>query len=152
MSPGLPSASTDCGKSIALPIEATFGVKPCCLAWFQKVVKSGGIITPVMISHALGLEGVDLRREVVGQVLIAAGIGERVALLGQHRREADLRIAPGIAVAVIGEQPADLLVGLDLGPHVGEDGNDVFQPPEEVIGVVERLPRGRIARDCPAGR
>jgi hypothetical protein len=26
------------------------GVKPCCLAWFQKVVKSGGIGTPVTIS------------------------------------------------------------------------------------------------------
>src|SRR5882757_487641 len=49
--PDLPSASTDCGNSSALPIEATLGVKPCCLAWFQKVVKSGGIITPVMISH-----------------------------------------------------------------------------------------------------
>ncbi len=47
--PASPSASTDCGKRIALPIDATFGVKPCCLAWFQKVVKSGGIITPVMI-------------------------------------------------------------------------------------------------------
>ena len=49
--PALPSASTDCGNRSALPIEAIFGVKPCCLAWFQKVVKSGGITTPVMISH-----------------------------------------------------------------------------------------------------
>src|SRR5690606_16013940 len=44
--PASPRASTDCGNRIALPIEATFGVNPCCLAWFQKVVKSGGIITP----------------------------------------------------------------------------------------------------------
>ena len=36
---------------MALPIDATFGLKPCCDAWFQKVVKSGGIITPVMISQ-----------------------------------------------------------------------------------------------------
>ena len=54
--PALPSASTDCGKRIALPIEAIFGVKPCCLAWFQKVVKSGGIITPVMISTLSALK------------------------------------------------------------------------------------------------
>jgi hypothetical protein len=31
-------------------MEAALGVKPCCLAWFQKVVKSGGIGTPVTIS------------------------------------------------------------------------------------------------------
>ena len=41
--------------------------------------------------------------------------------------------------------PADLFVGVDLGPHVGEHGDHVFEPPEEVIGVVERLPGARIA-------
>ena len=99
-----------------MPIEAIFGVKPCCLAWVQKVVKSGGIITPVMISAVRGLEGVDLGGEVVGQVLVAAGIGELVAELGEHRREADIRVAPGIAVAIIREQAADALVGLELRP------------------------------------
>ena len=36
---------------MALPMEATLGLKPCWDAWFQKVVKSGGIITPVMMSQ-----------------------------------------------------------------------------------------------------
>src|SRR5258708_12421049 len=48
--PSLPSASTATGNRIALPIEATFGLKPCCSACFQNVVKSGGNTTPVMIS------------------------------------------------------------------------------------------------------
>ena len=30
--------------------ETTFGFSPFCRDWFQKVVKSGGMITPVMIS------------------------------------------------------------------------------------------------------
>src|SRR3972149_261772 len=49
-SPLVPNASTEAGKRSALPMEAIFGVKPCCLAWFQKVVKSGGMGTPVTIS------------------------------------------------------------------------------------------------------
>ena len=50
MLPFLPSASTATGNSNALPTEAILGLKPCCKAWFQKVVKSGGIITPVTMS------------------------------------------------------------------------------------------------------
>src|SRR5215510_13366205 len=46
-----PSASTAAGKSSALPIDAALGWKPCCLACVQKVLKSGGITTPVMISQ-----------------------------------------------------------------------------------------------------
>ena len=49
-SPVSPSASTEDGKSSALPTDAIFGLKPCCVACFQKLVKSGGIGTPVMIS------------------------------------------------------------------------------------------------------
>jgi hypothetical protein len=48
--PASHSASTDCGKRIAFPMEAALGVKPCCLACVQKVVKSGGIGTPVTTS------------------------------------------------------------------------------------------------------
>jgi hypothetical protein len=48
--PASPSASTACGKRMALPIDAALGTKPCWRAWFQKVVKSGGMTTPVMIS------------------------------------------------------------------------------------------------------
>src|SRR5439155_26377941 len=47
--PFAPSASTEAGKSRALPTDAIFSRKPCCSACVQKVVKSGGIGTPVMI-------------------------------------------------------------------------------------------------------
>ena len=53
--PSLPSASTATGNRIALPIEAAFGLKPCCSACFQNVVKSGGSTTPVMISALASL-------------------------------------------------------------------------------------------------
>ena len=143
--PSLPSASTATGNRIALPMEATFGLKPCCSACFQNVVKSGGSTTPVTISQLADLERADLRREIVGEVLIAAGIGELVAALLEHRREADVLVAPGIAVAIVRKQPADGFVGRDLAPHVGEDGDDVLEPPEEMIGVVEGLPGRRTA-------
>ena len=94
----------------------TFGLKPC---WLRLVPESG----EVGRQHHAGddvavrlLEGGDLRGEVVGQVLVAAGIDELVAELVEHRREADLLVAPGVAVAVIGEQAADRLVGLRAAP------------------------------------
>ena len=57
------------------------------------------------------LEGGDLGREVVRQVLVAAGVGELVALRRQDRREAHLLVAPRVAVAVVGEQGTHGLVG-----------------------------------------
>jgi hypothetical protein len=33
-----------------------FGLKPCCIAWLRKVVKSGGITTPVTISAFAALK------------------------------------------------------------------------------------------------
>src|ERR1700733_10716113 len=91
------------------------------------------------------LEGGDLGTEIVGQVLIAARIGELVAELLEYRRKADLLVAPGVAVAVIGKQASDRFVGLQLSPHIGEHRDHVFESPEEVIGVVERFPRRRSA-------
>ena len=44
------------GKSSALPIVAIFGLKPCCFACFQKVVKSGGSGTPMRISSLFFLK------------------------------------------------------------------------------------------------
>lgn len=91
-------------------------------------------------------EGVDLRGEVVGQVLGAARVLEPVAELREPRREARDRVAPSGAVAVVGEEPARRPVGPEVPPHVGEDRDDVLEPPENVDGVVEGLPRGRVAR------
>ena len=48
--PSGPSASTERGKSRALPTLAILGLKPCWAACFQNVVQSGGIGTPVTIS------------------------------------------------------------------------------------------------------
>jgi hypothetical protein len=56
--PFLPSASTATGNSSALPTDAIFGLKPCWLAWFQNVVKSGGSTTPVTISQPSRLNAV----------------------------------------------------------------------------------------------
>ena len=56
------------------------------------------------------LELRDLRGEIVGQVLVAAGIDEAVALLQQNRREAELGVAPGIAVAIVRERPPTILL------------------------------------------
>src|SRR5712671_3776493 len=53
------------------------------------------------------LERTDLCREVVGEVLVAAGVGELVAGFLQHRRESDLLVAPSIAVAVVRKQTAN---------------------------------------------
>src|ERR671915_1008976 len=47
--PFRPSAFAAAGKSMALPIDATRGRKPCCSACVQNVVKSGGRGTPVTI-------------------------------------------------------------------------------------------------------
>ena len=52
-------------------------------------------------------------------------------------------MAPGVAVAVVGEEPADHLVGLHLVPEVEEDRDHVLQPPEIVIGPLEA--GGRVA-------
>ena len=45
-----PSASTERGNRSALPTVTAFGLSPCCRAWVQKLVKSGGISTPVTTS------------------------------------------------------------------------------------------------------
>ena len=84
--------------------------------------------------------------EVVREVLIAARIDELVTELVEHRWETDDFVAPGVAVAVIGKEGAHHFVGLQLPPHVGEDGDDVLKSPKIMIGVVEGLPRGRTTR------
>src|SRR6516164_2482614 len=49
------------------------------------------------------LESSNLGRKIVREILVAARIGEFVAELVEDRGEADLLVAPGIAVAVIGK-------------------------------------------------
>ena len=90
-------------------------------------------------------KGIDLRREIIRQVLIAARICQTIALGGQGGWEANIWITPCIAVPVIREQPADLLVGIELVPHGSENRDHVLKPPEEVERVIKRLPGSRIA-------
>ncbi|MNR29759.1 hypothetical protein D3C85_1471660 [compost metagenome] len=54
--PALPRASTAEGKSSALPTDMALGWKPCWRAWVQKVVRSGGMTTPVTISASAFLK------------------------------------------------------------------------------------------------
>jgi hypothetical protein len=53
---GSPSVPPLAGTGSPWPTETILGLKPCWIAWFQKVVKSGGITTPVMISHLPALK------------------------------------------------------------------------------------------------
>ena len=83
--------------------------------------------------HALVLEGVDLRRVVAAAEREAARIDDGEALLLQRGREADVGIAPGVAVGIVGPQAADDGPRLEVAPHAGEDLDDVLEAPEEVV-------------------
>ena len=67
----------------------------------------------------------------------------------QLRRQADVGIAPGIAVAVVCEEKSDLLVGVDLIPDRGEHHEDVFDAPVVVVGPLEALRRIAAAAEEP---
>src|SRR5256886_7723018 len=86
----------------------------------------------------------NLRAKIVGQILKTARVGQLKALLGEHWRKADGRVAPGVAVGVIRKQGAHRFVGRDLTPHAGEDPDDIFEAPEVMECVVERLPALRV--------
>jgi hypothetical protein len=69
--------------------------------------------------------------------LVAAGIDELVAGLGERRRQPALRIAPGVAVGVIGKKSAHDFVGRRPVPDRQIRGDHVLQAPEEMIGPGE---------------
>src|SRR2546422_10533107 len=77
------------------------------------------------------LEGRDLGAEVLGEVLEAARIEKLEPLLRERGRGTQFRIAPGITVAVVREEPAHHLVGGDRAPQVEEHRDDVLEAPEE---------------------
>ncbi|MNP08039.1 hypothetical protein D3C76_1000940 [compost metagenome] len=83
----------------------------------------------------------DLRREIVGQALEATGIDQLKTLLRQHRWEAELLVAPGIAVAIIGKQAADHFVRRHRAPHRTVGADHIFKAPEKVVGPLEALIR-----------
>jgi hypothetical protein len=144
-----PRASTEAGNSSALPTEAILGWNPCWEACFQKgrpVGRDGHAGDDLGVGR---LELGDLGGEVLGAVLVAARVDDLVALLGEDRREAQLLVAPGVAVAVVGPQRRHHLVVADLAPHVGEHRDDVLKAPEEVVGPGERLLGVALAAEEP---
>src|SRR5258705_5444289 len=60
------------------------------------------------------LERADLCREIVGEILVAAGVGELLAGFLQHRRGSSHLVPPSIAVAVVWKQVANRICGADL--------------------------------------
>ena len=128
-----------------------------CAACRQKVAKSGGIGTPVKICTPAALYLRDLRRVVGGAVFVSARIEHREAGLFEQR---DHVRAQRVAVGIVGEHDADLLVGRDLSVAplrnigLGEFGD----AEREVIGPLERRGlrpawrRGRNTRLPTAGR
>src|SRR5262245_6522513 len=93
------------------------------------------------------LESGNLRREVVIHELIAAGIVQLVAGLRERRRQAELRIAPGISVRVVREESADDLVGRQIVPQRQKRCDHVLKPPEEMIGPGKSLFRISLAAE-----
>ena len=96
------------------------------------------------------LERADLRREIVGE---RSGSGRdrsacsrRLSSTGGKPTTLSPQALPSPS---FGNRPPTDLVGRHLGPHVGEDGDDVFEAPEEVIGVVEALRPGSPGRLRP---
>src|ERR1700758_4799122 len=97
--------------------------------------------------YACLFESRDLRGEVVVHDLIAARINEPVAGFRECRRQAALRIAPGIAVGIVWKQSADCAIRDLALPQRQKRGDDVFEAPEEMIGPRETLLRIAVATE-----
>ena len=93
------------------------------------------------------LEGRNLCGEIVGHRLEAPCIDQLITKLVEHRRKAQFRIAPGIAVGIIRPQRADNLVGVEMAPQPGEGGNHVLKAPEEMVGPLEANRRIALATE-----
>lgn len=87
--------------------------------------------------HFFAFEGVDLGRIVSGGAREAAGIDEPESFRLESSGESGVGIGVGVAVGFIGPEGTNDSVGGKGAPHVGEDGNQVFHAPEEVISPVE---------------
>ncbi|MPM79120.1 hypothetical protein SDC9_126151 [bioreactor metagenome] len=99
--------------------------------------------------HTSPFKGRYLRGKVLRSALKTPRIGERKTHVGQRLGETQLLVAPGIAIAVVGEQTAHLLVGLHALPALGIGGDHVFQAPEDVIRPVKTGLRIAIAPKEP---
>src|SRR5579859_530598 len=84
-------------------------------------------------------ESGDVRGIIGGGSFEAAGIDEFESLRLQRRGEAELGVGVGDAFRIAGPERADDFVGGNGTPHGGEDGDEVFESPEKMIGPVEAL-------------
>ena len=98
---------------------------------------------------ALLLEGADLRGKVVVHVLEATRVDEPEPFLRERSREAAPLVAPGVAVAVVGEEASHGLLRLHGLPSGDEVRDHVLEAPEEVVRPVEPLLRIAVAPEEP---
>ena len=80
-------------------------------------------------------ELLDLRRVVVGAVLIRPGVDDGVARALQERPEGS---PDRVAVGVVGPHHADLLVGRDLRPQMGVGEEELLHAKAVVERPLER--------------
>src|SRR5213075_3181076 len=80
---------------------------------------------------ACALECGNLRGEIAIHRLIAARIDQAIASGREWLRQPKLRIAPRVAIGVVGEQPADHLIGRRLLPEREKRRDHIFEAPEE---------------------
>ena len=106
---------------------------------------------PVGVDHdalhdlaAFLLELGDLLGEILARLHVGAAVDERVAL-GRPVLAAAVRLPVRVTGTAVGPHGADLLVGVHLGEHVPLDRLLLGQPPEEVVGPLERFVRGATA-------
>src|SRR5512139_679565 len=93
------------------------------------------------------LERRNLRREIAVHELVAAGIVQLVAGFCEGRRQAQLWVAPGIAIGIVRKKAADDFVGRKLIPQRQERGDDVLEPPEEMVRPGKALLRIALAAE-----
>ena len=137
------------GKSSALAIVRHLGIE----ALLERLLPEGDEVGRQW--HAgddLGvrlLERRDVAREVVVRLGVETRVDQRVPGLLERGRETSLGVGKGPAVGVVRVESADDLVRSHLAPHVHEDGDDVLEPPEEVVRPLEGLLRIPLAAEEP---
>src|SRR5271166_4554157 len=99
------------GKGDRLAHRDNFRPEPLLARLRPKVLEVGGGWNAADDLDPSFFVGRDLRAIVRLERLEATGVDDRVAHLRERRRQSELGVAPGVAVAVIGEEKTDDLVG-----------------------------------------
>ena len=129
-----PSATVSAGKSSTLATVAIFGLKPCCDACFQKVLKSGGSGQLLKTSACLLLNSEIIEVKSVVSVGIRAAVDHLVAGRLDQRLEPARKALPSES---FGYWQRDDLVGMNPVPHRREAALELLQAEEEHVHVLE---------------